>query len=80
MSKPKTTYKIRSQVFQYPGMAGWHFIGVSKKESQEIKENFAARKRGWGSLPVLVTLGKTSWKTSIFPGQKIRHLSTATQS
>ena len=61
---------MRSQVFLYPGMGGWHFIGLPKKESQEIKEAFAAKTRGWGSLPVEVTLGKTHWKTSIFPDKK----------
>lgn len=26
---------------------------------------------GWGSLPVTAVIGKTSWKTSIFPDKKI---------
>lgn len=31
---------------------------------------FGKNARGWGSLPVVVTLGKTSWKTSIFPDKR----------
>jgi hypothetical protein len=63
-------YKLKSEVWLYPGMAGWHFISVSKKEAGEIKKKFGAKKRGWGSLPVVVTLGKTTWKTSIFPDKR----------
>lgn len=32
-----------------------------------IKDKFAKNSRGFGSLPVEVTIGKTVWKTSIFP-------------
>lgn len=63
-------YKITSKVWLYPGMAGWHFVSVDKKQSEEIKKKFGGMKRGWGSLPVMVTLGKTVWKTSIFPDTK----------
>ena len=28
-------------------------------------------KRGWGSLPVKVAIGETSWNTSIFPDKKL---------
>ena len=70
MPAAKNIFKVRSKVFLYPGMAGWHFIGLPKKQSEEIKERFGATARGWGSLPVQVTLGKTSWKTSIFPDKK----------
>jgi len=63
-------YKIRSKVWLYPGMAGWHFVNVDKKKSEKIKKVHGAHARGWGSLPVIVTLGKTSWKTSIFPDKK----------
>lgn len=63
-------YRLTSKVWLYPGMAGWHFIPVPKKESADIKKKFGARARGWGSLPVTVTIGKTSWSTSIFPDTK----------
>ena len=66
----KKNYKLKSKVWLYPGMAGWHFVSVPKKESKEIKENFKEDARGWGSLPVEVTIGKTTWKTSIFPDKK----------
>jgi hypothetical protein len=66
----KSIFKLRSKVFCYPGMAGWHFIGVPKKQSVEIKKHFGAHAKGWGSLPVEVILGKTHWETSIFPDKK----------
>lgn len=61
---------MRAKVWLYPGMAGWHFVTLPKKQSREIKERFGDLSRGWGSLPVIVTIGKTRWKTSIFPDKK----------
>ena len=59
---------IHSKVLLYPGMAGWHFAGVDKTTSDKIKKSQAHKKKvGWGSIPVTVTIGQTSWKTSIFP-------------
>jgi hypothetical protein len=63
-------YTITAIVWLYSGMAAWHFITLPKKESDEIKELFGEMKRGWGSLPVEVTVGKTTWRTSIFPDKK----------
>jgi len=60
-------YTMREKVWIYPGVVGWHFVSVSKKESQAIKERYGKYHRGFGSLPVMVTIDKTSWKTSIFP-------------
>jgi hypothetical protein len=51
-------------------MVGWHFVSVPKKESLDIKKTFGAPRRGWGSIPVTVTIGKTKWKTSIFPDKQ----------
>lgn len=63
-------YKITAKVWLYPGLAAWHFITIPPKESKEITSHFSALKRGWGSLRVNVTIGETSWDTSIFPDQK----------
>lgn len=68
MTKASNKFIVKSEVWLYPGMEGnWHFVSLSKKHSDDIKRRFGANSRGWGSLPVFVTLGKTCWKTSIFP-------------
>ena len=66
------TYKMQAKVWLYPGMEGWHFVTLPKKQSDQIDEVFGSLKRGWGSLPVNVTVGKTSWRTSIFFDKKAR--------
>lgn len=50
-------------------MTGWYFVGVPKKESEEINK-VSKVKAGFGSIPVMVTVGKTKWKTSIFPDKR----------
>lgn len=67
----KLQYKMRAKVWLYPGAGGWHFVTLPPKDSAAIKKAFGVAQRGWGSLPVIATVGKTSWKTSIFPDKKI---------
>ncbi len=70
-SLKKRLYNIKTEVWLYPSeAAAWHFVSVPKKESEEIKNNFGKQRRGWGSIPVTVTMGKTAWETSIFPDKK----------
>lgn len=63
--------KFNSKVWVYPGMAVWRFVHLPKKESKNIMDFFQGLTRGFGSLPVNVTVGKSKWKTSIFPDKKI---------
>lgn len=63
-------YKLNSKILVYPGMNAWRFLILPQKQGQEIKEKFGKRAKGWGSLPVSVTLGQTTWQTSIFPDKK----------
>lgn len=51
-------------------MSAWRFLTLPKKQGQEIKTRFGSHAKGWGSLPVSVTIGKTIWDTSIFPDKK----------
>ena len=37
-------YTIKSKVWLYSGQAAWHFIGIPKKESEEIKKAQKDRK------------------------------------
>lgn len=67
---PTSIYKLKSDVVVYSGMGGWRFLVIPKKAGQEIKEKFAKRAVGWGSIRVSVKIGKTEWKTSIFPDKK----------
>src|SRR3989344_3786402 len=69
---PKRNFSFQANMWLYPGAsAAWHFITVPKKQSEEIKKQFGKVRRGWGSVRVRVTIGKTSWDTSIFPDSKI---------
>lgn len=64
-------FKIQAEVWLYPSeKAAWHFVTLPKKIADEIKKNFGAKSRGWGSFPVTAKIGKTSWKTSIFPDKR----------
>ena len=66
----KKAYTVKSKVWLYPGMAGWHFVNVDKKQSAELKEKYGRGSRGFGSIPITVTLGKSVWETSIFPDKQ----------
>jgi hypothetical protein len=61
-------YTVRAKVWLYPGMAGWHFVTLPKRQAEKIKaQHWGVRRRGWGAIRVGVSVGNTSWQTSIFP-------------
>ncbi len=62
----KTEYAITGNVWLYQGAGAWHFVTIPKIISDEIKVRYSDLIRGWGSLRVNVTVGKTRWATSIF--------------
>ena len=66
----KKKYSVRSEVWLYPGAAAWHFVNVDKKVSAEFKEKYGAHAKGFGSIPVIATIGETTWETSIFPDKR----------
>lgn len=63
--------QLRRRVEIYEGAkAAWHLVMLPKGLSQELKMLFAGMEGGFGSLPVEVTVGRTTWRTSIFPESK----------
>jgi hypothetical protein len=68
----RAVYTMTEKVWVYPGdFANWHFVTLTKKIGQEIKETKGKSARGFGSLPVEVVIGATTWKTSIFPDKRV---------
>jgi hypothetical protein len=45
----------------------WVFVSLPADASEDIRELSAEPRRGFGSVRVRVTIGATSWQTSIFP-------------
>jgi Domain of unknown function (DUF1905) len=64
------TYAMRTKIWLYPGDAAWHFATIPPKLAAEVRKRHGANAKGWGSLPVKSTVGKTSWRTSIFPDRR----------
>jgi hypothetical protein len=46
----------------------WTFVSLPAEASEEIRELAGGPRRGFGSLRVRVTVGGSTWTTSIFPG------------
>lgn len=62
-------FTFEADIWLWAGKAAWHFITVPQDHSEEIRFFFKG-KRGFGSVPVQVTIGETRWTTSIFPDKK----------
>jgi hypothetical protein len=45
----------------------WTFVSLPEEVSEEVRELAAGPRRGFGSVPVRVSIGTTTWKTSVFP-------------
>ena len=46
----------------------WTFVSLPAEASDQIRDLADGPRRGFGSLRVRVTIGASSWRTSIFPG------------
>ncbi|MGC1209479.1 MAG: DUF1905 domain-containing protein, partial [Ornithinimicrobium sp.] len=47
--------------------ASWFFVTVPEEISDEIADLTAGLSGGFGSVRVEVTIGTSTWKTSLFP-------------
>jgi len=45
----------------------WTFVSLPAEASEDIRDLAGGARRGFGSLRVRVTVGGSTWKTSIFP-------------
>ncbi|MEI6295979.1 MAG: DUF1905 domain-containing protein [Actinomycetes bacterium] len=59
--------KLSGEIWYWRGPPPFYFVTVPAKQSGQIKAIAARVTYGWGVIPVHVTIGKTSWSTSLFP-------------
>jgi hypothetical protein len=58
-------FAFSASLWKYSGRAAWYFLTLPPEVAQQIKP--LAPKLGFGAVRVHVTIGGTTWKTSVFP-------------
>lgn len=58
---------FEGEIFFWRGPAPFLFVAVPEAPSHDLKAMSALVTYGWGVIPVRVRIGKTEWKTSLFP-------------
>ena len=54
-------------IFIWRGPAPWFYVAVPEKQGEDIKAISGLVTYGWGVIPVHVRIGKTEYRTSLFP-------------
>ena len=63
-------FDFTADLWRYTGKAAWYFVTLPHDVADDIDEITGDTRRGFGSVRVEVTVGATSWTTSIFPDTK----------
>jgi len=59
--------EFTGKILFWHGPSPWFFVTVPAQHSRDLKEISGLVTYGWGVIPVHVRIGKTEWKTSLFP-------------
>lgn len=59
--------RFSGEVLHWRGPAPYHFVPVAPAEADALRAVSGLASYGWGVIPVTVTLGATTWTTSLFP-------------
>jgi hypothetical protein len=66
----QSTFAFTAEVWEHDGDAAWHFVSLPPDVADDIEAAFGHRAAGFGSIRVEVTIGATTWQTSLFPDNK----------
>ena len=59
--------EFTGKIWFWKGPAPWFFVTVPAKQSRDLKAISGFVTYGWGVIPVVVRIGNTEWRTSLFP-------------
>lgn len=60
-------FEFDGEVIHWRGPAPHHFVALPLDEAEQLAAVASMVTYGWGCIPVEVTLGGSTWETSIFP-------------
>ena len=59
--------QFASSLWAYGGDGGWHFVTLPVEVADELRDRVPPHGPGFGSIRVSVTVGASTWATSVFP-------------
>jgi hypothetical protein len=59
--------EFSGEMWFWKGPAPWHFVTVPDEKCGALEATSGFVSYGWGMIPVTAQIGKTEWKTSLWP-------------
>lgn len=59
--------EFSGEIIHWRGPAPFHFVTVPEEQSAAIEAVSSMVTYGWGAIPVTAQIGRTDFKTSLFP-------------
>ena len=63
-------HRFTAELWRHEGEASWWFVTVPPEVADDLREVVGAGRPGFGSVRVEVTVGATTWRTSVFPDSR----------
>jgi hypothetical protein len=63
-------FRFTAPLWEWDAQGGWFFVTLPEEAADDIRE-VPRMPRGFGSVRVRVTVGSTTWSTSVFPDSKL---------
>jgi len=67
-----TRYRFTASLWLWKDDSSWWFVTLPADVSDDIDERHGSTAGGFGSIKVEVTVGATTWRTSLFPSMEQR--------
>ena len=60
-------FSFTARLFEWRGPSPYHFLRLPDEQADEVAAVKQALTYGWGVIPATVTIGATTFTTSLFP-------------
>ncbi len=60
-------FEFDGAIWYWRGPSPYYFVTVPAEPCSDLKAISGFVTYGWGMIPVIARIGKTEWKTSLFP-------------